>query len=59
MIVIDQCKIMEQGNYQGLFAKGGHYATLYNTSLGTRALRMWNRPDNLPLPVDMFKYLSR
>jgi ATP-binding cassette, subfamily B, bacterial len=31
IIVIDQGRIIEEGNHDGLLARGGHYATLYNT----------------------------
>lgn len=31
IIVIDKGKIIEEGNHDGLLARGGHYATLYNT----------------------------
>lgn len=31
IIVMDQGRILEEGNHDGLLAQGGHYATLYNT----------------------------
>jgi ATP-binding cassette subfamily B protein len=31
IIVLDQGRIIEEGNHDGLLAQGGHYATLYNT----------------------------
>ena len=31
IIVIDNGRIIEEGNHDGLLAQGGHYATLYNT----------------------------
>ena len=31
IIVIEKGKIIEEGNHDGLLARGGHYATLYNT----------------------------
>jgi ATP-binding cassette subfamily B protein len=31
IIVMEQGRIIEEGNHQGLLAKGGHYAMLYNT----------------------------
>ena len=31
IIVLEQGKIIEQGNHQNLLAEGGHYASLYNT----------------------------
>ena len=31
IIVMENGRIIEQGNHQGLLAGGGHYATLYNT----------------------------
>jgi ATP-binding cassette subfamily B protein len=31
IIVLDQGKIIEEGNHEGLLAQGGEYATLYNT----------------------------
>jgi ATP-binding cassette subfamily B protein len=31
IIVMENGKIIEEGNHAGLLAKGGHYATLYNT----------------------------
>lgn len=31
IIVMDQGRISEEGNHDGLMAAGGHYATLYNT----------------------------
>jgi len=31
IIVLDQGRIIEQGDHDGLLAQGGHYATLYNT----------------------------
>jgi ATP-binding cassette subfamily B protein len=31
IIVVENGKIIEEGNHDGLLARGGHYATLYNT----------------------------
>ncbi|RPI94748.1 MAG: ABC transporter ATP-binding protein [Chloroflexi bacterium] len=31
IVVMEQGKIIEEGNHNGLLAQGGHYATLYNT----------------------------
>jgi ATP-binding cassette, subfamily B, bacterial len=31
IIVLEDGKIIEQGNHEGLLQRGGHYATLYNT----------------------------
>ena len=31
IVVMEQGRIIEEGNHKGLLAKGGHYATLYNT----------------------------
>jgi ATP-binding cassette subfamily B protein len=31
IIVLDKGRIIEEGNHAGLLAKGGYYATLYNT----------------------------
>jgi ATP-binding cassette subfamily B protein len=31
IIVIEKGRIIETGNHAGLLARGGHYATLYNT----------------------------
>jgi ATP-binding cassette subfamily B protein len=31
IIVIDQGRIIEEGNHSGLLAKGGYYASLFNT----------------------------
>jgi ATP-binding cassette subfamily B protein len=31
IIVLEKGKIIEEGNHNGLLARGGHYATLYNT----------------------------
>jgi ATP-binding cassette subfamily B protein len=31
IIVLEDGKIIEEGNHDGLLAKNGHYATLYNT----------------------------
>ena len=31
IIVMENGKILEEGNHQGLLAAGGHYAMLYNT----------------------------
>ena len=38
IIVIDKGKIIEEGNHDGLLARGGHYATLYNTYFRHQAL---------------------
>ena len=31
IIVLENGKIIEEGNHDGLLAQGGHYASLYNT----------------------------
>jgi ATP-binding cassette subfamily B protein len=31
IVVMEKGSIIEEGNHQGLLARGGHYATLYNT----------------------------
>ncbi len=31
IVVMEKGRIIEEGNHEGLLAKGGHYATLYNT----------------------------
>jgi ATP-binding cassette subfamily B protein len=31
IVVMERGRIIEEGNHQGLLARGGHYATLYNT----------------------------
>jgi ATP-binding cassette subfamily B protein len=31
ILVMEQGRLIEEGNHEGLLARGGHYATLYNT----------------------------
>lgn len=31
IVVMEKGRIIEEGNHKGLLARGGHYATLYNT----------------------------
>ncbi len=43
IIALDQGRIIEEGNHDGLLAKGGYYATLYNTYFRHQSLDY--RPD--------------
>lgn len=45
IIVLDHGKIIEEGNHDGLLARGGHYASLYNTYFRHQSLNY--RPDGL------------
>ncbi len=48
IIVIEQGRILEQGDHRGLLAQGGHYATLYNTYFRHQSL------DYRPAGLDEF-----
>lgn len=54
IIVMDQGRIIEEGNHDGLMAKGGHYAELYNTYFRHQELdyRPTMGKDELRLPVE-------
>ncbi len=45
IIVLEKGRIIEQGNHDGLLARGGHYATLYNTYFRHQSLDY--RPEGL------------
>jgi len=52
IIVMDHGEIIEEGNHDQLLARGGHYATLYNTYFRHQSADY--RPPELPedrLPV--------
>jgi ATP-binding cassette subfamily B protein len=42
IIVLDQGRIIEEGNHDALMAKGGHYAELYNTYFRHQSLEFIN-----------------
>jgi ATP-binding cassette subfamily B protein len=43
IVVMEKGGIIEEGNHEGLLARGGHYATLYNTYFRHQSLDY--RPD--------------
>jgi ATP-binding cassette subfamily B protein len=45
IVVMEKGRIIEEGNHEGLLAKGGHYATLYNTYFRHQSLNY--RPPGL------------
>jgi ATP-binding cassette subfamily B protein len=53
IIVLEDGKIIEEGNHQGLLAKGGHYAMLYNTYFRHQSL------DYHPTALDEFLSFKR
>jgi ATP-binding cassette subfamily B protein len=52
IVVMENGRIIEQGNHDGLLAQGGHYATLYNTYFRHQSLAYVEQAGTLRMEGD-------